>query len=167
MNGLNDPTFLTAWIISNIIGVLILWAAFKRPKWARLALFLVFAVACWINYTTAQQSPEVYLSYSEYSVQVYQDFINGWFSSNISTMVSLIAIGQGMIAIGMILRGWWVKMACIGAIVFLLAIAPLGVGSGFPFPFVVALAAWFILQKREKGYIWQRNNRSKENSAPN
>jgi hypothetical protein len=47
-----------------------------------------------------------------------REFINGWFSEHITTMATLISIGQGIIAIGLLFKGRWVRMAGIGAISF-------------------------------------------------
>jgi len=62
----------------------------------------------------------------------YADFINGWFKDNITPMVTLISIGQGLIAIGMALKGWLVWLAGIGVLIFCICITPLGIGSAFP-----------------------------------
>lgn len=51
----------------------------------------------------------------------------------------------------------WVRAACIGAIVFLLAIAPLGVGSAFPFSITVSVAAFLVIRKREFRNIWRKD----------
>jgi hypothetical protein len=70
-------------------------------------------------------------------------------------MVSLIANGEGLIAVGMILKGWWVKLACMGVIIFQLSIAPLGVYAAFPFSITVSVAAFFILRKNRLDYLWK------------
>ncbi len=146
---------LIPWIGSNVIAILILIAAIKKPKLARLLFALLFGWACWINYTTAHNTPEVYLDYGSLtSFDCLRDFINGWFKEHIIQMVTLISIGQGLIAIGMILKGWLVRIACIGAIVFLLSIAPLGIGAGFPFSIITAVAIYFILKRDNLDYIW-------------
>lgn len=152
MKGLD--IYLIPWLISNIVGILILLAAYKKPRLARGMFFLLFGWASWFNYTTAQAAPEVYLDYASMSVGLYSEFILGWFSHHITPVISIIAVGQGMIALGMILRGIWVKLGCIGAIVFLLSIAPLGVGAGFPFSIIVSIAAYLIMRKGEHDFIW-------------
>jgi hypothetical protein len=86
---------------------------------------------------------------------LYQDFITGWFSDFHYIMVPLIALGQLSIAAGMLLKGRWVKWACIGAIIFLVSIAPLMVGSAFPFSITVSIAAWLILKRDKKNYLWK------------
>ncbi|MFI5140428.1 MAG: hypothetical protein ACHQIM_21590 [Sphingobacteriales bacterium] len=158
MMNYNDTHFLIiACTISNIIAVLILWISIKKPKLARLLFFLLFGWACWLNYTTCHDHPQVYLSYAHFSIGLYKNFINGWFKDHITVMVSFIAAGQGLIALGMLLNGVWVKTACIGAILFLMAIAPFGIGSGFPFSLIVSFAAYFILRKDDKSYLWKND----------
>lgn len=146
--------YLIPWIISNVVGILMLLAAYKKPRLARGMLFLLFGWASWFNYTTAHATPEVYLDYASMSVGLYSEFIMGWFSHHITPFISVIAVGQGMIALGMLLRGLWVKLGCIGAIIFLMSIAPLGVGAGFPFSITVSIGAYLILRKGEHDYLW-------------
>jgi hypothetical protein len=108
-----------------------------------------------MNYTTSHNNPADYLSYADMAIPVYKSFINGWFKDHITVMVTLISIGQGAISLGMLLKGWWVRLACIGAIIFLMGIAPLGVGSAFPFSLTASFAAYFILKKDDLNYIWK------------
>jgi hypothetical protein len=148
--------YLIQWIGSNSIAILLLIAAIKRPKLGRLLFALLFAWASWINYVTAHNSPEEYLNYALLTpFDLMRDFINGWFKENIILMVTLISFGQGLIAIGMMLKSWYVKIACIGAIVFLLAITPLGIGSGFPCSIIAAVAIYIILKKNNLNYLWK------------
>ena len=143
------------WLASNAIAVLLLITAVMRPRWARLLLVLLFAWACWLNYTTAHQNPEDYLNYASLTpFNWLRDFINGWFKEHITWVVTLISFGQGLIALGLILKGWWVRTACIGAMIFLIAITPLGIGAGFPSSVIAAIAAYFVLKKDTHAYLW-------------
>ena len=155
MKGLEDSSYLVGYIISNIVGLLFLWAAIKKPYLARLMFVLLFGWASVTNYYFAHQTPEAYLEYADASIKWYRDFIHGWFSSHITLMVTLIAFGEAAIAIGMLLKGWWVKLACIGVIIFLLAIAPLGFYAGFPFSITTSIAAFLILKKEAYNYLWK------------
>ena len=159
MDYTNSQVLIIAYTASNIAGLLILWAAVKKPKLARLLFLLLFAWASWTNYTTCHRHPEFYLDYSQYAIGFYKNFINGWFKAHITVMVSIIAAGQAMIAAGMLFKGIWVKLACTGAIIFLLAIAPLGIYAGFPFSIIVSLAAYFIIIKDDKDYLWILHNK--------
>ena len=148
--------YLPQWIGSNSIAILLLFAAIKKPKLARLLFALLFGWACWLNYTTAHNNPEDYLEYARLTpFDFLRDFINGWFKEHITWMVTLISFGQGLIAIGMLLKGWFVRLAGLGAIIFLLAIAPLGIGSGFPCSVIAAIAVYFILKKDNLDYLWK------------
>ncbi len=155
MKGLENTDYLIAYIASNVTGVLFLWASIRKPKLSRLMFVILFGWACWMNYHTAHSHPELYLEYASMSLKWYSGFIDGWFKDNITATVTLIAIGQGLIAAGMLLKGWAVKIACTGIIIFLISIAPLGVGSGFPFSITVSFAAYFILKKDDLNYLWK------------
>ncbi len=155
MDFTNGRTLIIVYMVSNLIGLLYLLAAIKAPKLARLLFLLLFGWAGWFNYTLCHKNPEAYLMYSQKSIHLYADFINGWFKEHITLFVSLIAIGQFLIAWGMLLKGIWVKLACVGVIIFLLSIAPLGMYAAFPFSIFVLLAAWFIIKKDNKDYIWK------------
>jgi hypothetical protein len=151
----SDPkTAYIAYIAANLVGLFYLYAAIRLPRVCRLLFFILFGWASWINYTTSHQHPGVYLMYAQKALSVYADFINGWFKQHITVFVSTIAIVQGLIAIAMLLKGIWVKLACIGVIVFLFGIAPLGLYAAFPFSLIVSGAAYFIYKNNHKAYIW-------------
>jgi len=104
----------------------------------------------------SHNNPDDYLHYASITpFSLYADFINGWFKEHITLMVTLISIGQGLIAIGMALKGWLVRLAGIGAVVFFIAITPLGVGAAFPFTIFTSVAIYFILKKDDLDYLWK------------
>ena len=105
--------------------------------------------------------PNIYQQYADMAVPLYRDFINGWFSHYNYEVIPLIAIGQFLIAVGMILKNDWVKFACIGAIIFLLGIAPLLVGSAFPFSITVSIAAYLVYRNDDKNLIWKKQTKNK------
>lgn len=154
MEGLND--YLIPYIISQIVSVIILVVAWKHAKAARVLFAILFFWASGTNIYTAMVTPNAYLEYGEMAIPLYRDMIYGWFSKHVSLFVSIIAIGQFLIAVGMLLKGLIVKMACIGTILFLLAIAPLMVGSAFPFSITVSIAAYLVFKKNDFNYLWKR-----------
>lgn len=165
MNYDNSQTLAIAYVASNIVGILFLWAGYRNTKLARLLFVLLFAWASWINLNTARVSPEVYLEYGKKSVDIYSDFINGWFAGHITLFVTAIAIGQGLIALGMLLKGKWITMACLGSILFLISIAPLGLYAAFPFSITVSVAAYFIIKRDDKGSLWKFFNQKLHSSS--
>ena len=145
-------------LISNIVAILQLTAAVKWPRLAKVSFFLLFGWACWINRKTAHQNPTDYLNYASLAwTHYYKNFINGWFSRHIEQAVGFIAICQGLIAIAFLLKGWVFKMGCIAAIVFLLAIVPLGIGSGFPCTAIMAIALFILQKKHGSNFVWRNN----------
>ena len=158
MKGLNNELYVILLTISNAVAILQLIAAIKWPRIARLSFFLLFAWASWTNWTESQQTPQFYLEYADLTwSNWYRDFINGWFAQHIQLAVGFIGACQGLIAISMLLKGWVFKIGSIGAIIFLIAILPFGVGSGFPCTAIMAIAIYILLRKHDNKFIWERN----------
>lgn len=148
--------YLLPYIISNTLFLFCLVAAVKRPIWARIFLAIVFLWASYTNFKTALYTPKVYLEYAQLTtLPVYREFINGFFSQHIKLIVSLAAAGEFFIFIGLMLNNGWVKMACVGGILFGVAISPLGVGSAFPATVLMAIAFGILLKKPMHSYIWK------------
>jgi hypothetical protein len=155
MKGFDNPTYLFMLVAFNVLAIIFLVAAVKWPGIGRLLFFVLFGWACWMNWTTLQKTPEDYLQYADLNFSSwYVHFIQGWFSKHIAFVVGIIATCQGMIAISMLLKGRIYKIGCIGGIVFLLAIVPFGVGSGFPCTITFAIAL-FILLNKGKSFLWE------------
>jgi hypothetical protein len=154
MRGLHD--YLIPYSVSQVASIIILIVAWKKTKWARILFALLFFWASGTNLYIGIAKPDTYLLYADMAIPPYRDFINGWFSHYNYIMIPIIAIGQFLIAIGILLNGIWVKLACIGAIIFLLSIAPLLVGAAFPFSITVSIAAFLIYKNDDKNYIWKK-----------
>ncbi|NJO26083.1 MAG: hypothetical protein HC867_10475 [Bacteroidia bacterium] len=148
--------YLVPYIISQVAAIIILVVAWKKTIWARILFSALFYWASATNMYTGLTNPDSYLDNARLAIPLYRDFINGWFSHYNHIIIPLIALGQFMIATGMLLKDWWVKWACIAAIIFLISIAPLMVGSAFPFSLIVSVAAWLIIRNDNKQCIWQK-----------
>lgn len=157
MKGLDNQLYVILLLISNAIAILQLVAAFKWPRLARLSFFILFAWACWMNWTTSQQTPDAYLDYANLTwSHWYSNFIHGWFAQHIPLAVGTVATCQGLIAVAMLLKGVVFKAGCIAAIIFLLCIVPFGVGSGFPATVIMAAAVVVLFKKQPLPFIWQK-----------
>lgn len=149
--------FLPQYLASNAIALLLLVLAWKRPTAGRISLGVVFLAAGITNAYTAIDAPGSYLDYERLALlELYREFIGGWFAAHVRPMVMLIAAGQVAIATGMFLNRALLRPAVVGALVFLLAIAPLGVGSAFPCSILLAMAA---------ALLWRRHARGPDGSA--
>ena len=158
MEGIQE--YLVPYLISQAASLIILIAAWKRTRLARWLFSVLFLWASATNMYIGLTDPDSYLNNAQFAIPLYQDFINGWFSHYNQIILPLIAVGQFFIAIGMLLHSWWVKLACIGSIIFLLSISPLMVGSAFPFSITVSIAGFLILINDDKNYAWKRQEKS-------
>ena len=155
MKGLDQ--YLVPYLISQAVGLGMLLVATRNIRISRILFSIMFMYAGCYNMYIGLIKPDTYLEFADLAIPFYRNFINGWFSQYNHIVIPLIAIGQLLISIAMLLNGRWVIMACIGAILFLLCISPLMVGSAFPFSIPVSIAAFLILWKKEHNYIWLKN----------
>lgn len=140
--------FLVPYLISNAIGVAILALAFWRPRFVKWIWVAIFLWAATVNTLTATREPWMYLAYGALTPSdTYRGFIEGWFSRHIQQMVVSIAAGQLTIAILLARADGARHLGVLGGVVFLLAIAPLGVGSGFPFS-LTGIASLLVMEWR-------------------
>ena len=153
---MSEHALWIAYGISNIVALLLLWSAWKNPVLARILFSILFGWAAWANTRMALLNPEDYLGYAEYTWSGwYRDFITGFFAQHIQPMVLAIAAGQACIALGLLGAGRIFRMACAGGIVFLLAIAPLGVGSAFPFSLIAGAGLWLLFRQGSRALLWK------------
>lgn len=166
MKGFENEIYGYLLLVSIVVGIIILLVSARWPRAARVLFFVLFACASWANWQTSRQTPNVYLEYADLTWStLYKQIINGWFSRHIQLSVGFIAICQALIAISMLLHKWLFRTGAIGAIIFLVAIIPFGLGSGFPTTLLMAIAMIIILRKHTDQYIWQSNNPQQYKSA--
>ena len=157
---MNDfDQYLIPYLISQVASVIILFVAWKKTRWGRMLFSLLFFWAAGTNMYLGITNPDVYLQYADMAIPFYRDIINGWFSHFNHIIIPVIAIGQFIIAVGMLLKGAMVKLACFGTILFLLSIAPLMIGAAFPFSITVSVAALIILLNDDRNFIWKHQPR--------
>ncbi|MFQ5448254.1 MAG: hypothetical protein ACE5FF_15115 [Saprospiraceae bacterium] len=143
--------FLFIWSVANFVSLAFTFLCFKYPKTGRQVFGIIFLLAGLINATLAILKPSFYLEYGKFSfLSVYEEFIYGYFARSITLFVLIIAVCQLGIAGGMLGRGRFLVPAILGAMAFLLAIVPLGVGSGFPATLFLIIGLWPILQKESR-----------------
>jgi hypothetical protein len=140
--------YVVMYLSANLIALAILALAFWRPAAARWVWVAIFVWAASVNTITVAREPWAYLAYGALTPSaLYREFIDGWFSAHIQPFVLAIAAGQLTIAILLSRSGDARWLGIVGASVFLLAIAPLGVGSGFPFS-LIAIASLLVMEWR-------------------
>ena len=130
------------------VALLMLVVSWRWRNVGRGLFVVLFLWAAQVNMRLAIWNPAAYLEYARWAIYPYADFIRGPFARHTSLYVAAIAVGQLGIGVFTALRGRAVTLGLAGAIVFLLAIAPLGRGSAFPFSLVASLAAALLLRHR-------------------
>jgi hypothetical protein len=154
---MNIQDFLLPYVISNLIGITLLWLCWKKPVTGRLVFSIIFLAAGLFNYYTASTEPEAYTMYADGAwLTVYKNFINGYFSEHVALLVKLIASGQMLVAVLLFTKkGITHTLGIAGGIIFLIAISPLGIGSAFPATLIMAGALVLCHDrfiKSRKGY---------------
>jgi zinc transport system ATP-binding protein len=123
-------------------------AAAKWPNVARFLFSLLLVGGGIWKLFALLTMPRFYVdTYGHPSTPPYAAFILGPFAANVALFVVLIAIGElavGILATG---AGRALQLAMISVMVFLLAIAPMGVGSAFPFSVFGIAAAYLVFRK--------------------
>lgn len=140
--------YLVPLIVSNAVAVALLIISFFKPKVARWLFVGIFIAAGLFNAYTAITQPEAYLMYGELALlRFYRDFIYGVFSQY--TIFFILAIALGQLTVGVLLSrpDPLLRLGVIGACIFLAAIAPLGVGSAFPFS-LIAIGALIVMYRK-------------------
>lgn len=142
------PEYIYPYLFSNLFAIVTLLLAIQSPKAARWILAAVFGMAAVANTRMAAVSPFDYLAYADLALlPIYQDFIRGPFSQHVQEIVLTIAIGQAVISLAFAIGDRLLPIGVIGAVIFLAAIAPLGVGSAFPFSIFFAAAAVVVWRR--------------------
>ena len=160
MRAEDKTIYLIAYVVSNIVGIAMLLAAWKKPVIARWLYLVLFGWAAYTNITVALKDPSAYLDYKNYALlNVYKNFINGLFSWHITGIIIFIACCQALIALSMLGKGIIFKIGCLGGIIFLVAIAPLGLGAAFPSTLTMATGLYLLIRLNNARYLWQAQYR--------
>lgn len=138
-----------SWIFylsCNALAIFMIWISRTRPPLARMILLLLFLFAAGFNAYTALNAPWNYQDFADSATPFYKRFILGAFIPIITPMVLTIAVCQLLIALAMTTRGQLFQVGCWAGIIFLIAIAPLGLYAAFPMPLLLAWAMLRLLR---------------------
>jgi hypothetical protein len=143
--------YLLPYLIANTIALGLLVLAFRKPRWARWASVAVFLGAALVNVLIGLSEPADYQSFGDLAwLSLYRDFIHGWFRGHVPWLLFPIALGQLLIALLLLDNTRFSRrLGTAGAVIFLLAIAPLGAGSGFPLSLAFGLALVVMTRRLE------------------
>ena len=146
---MNLPDYWLPYVITHAISFLLLFICHKWPKTGKIIWGIIFILAGIFNIFAVIRNPDVYLTYREHAVNFYKLFIDGVFRSFTIFIVSLIGSGQILVGFFLLRKGKLFVLGILGGIVFLLAIAPLGIGSAFPSTLLMALSLIILYIRRK------------------
>jgi hypothetical protein len=151
----SSAAFWTSYTTSNIVALLLLFSSLKKPITARFLYSLLFLWAGIVNIMLAKNNPASYLTFAEFAVfPLYKNFILGWFSEHVSSIVTTVAITQFLVAICMWLKAPLFKIGAIAGIIFLISVVPLGLISAVPATIIMATGLVILLLKPPFPYLW-------------
>jgi len=111
---------------------------------------IIFILAGIFNIYTGNSNPQAYVDYGQHAVSLYQKLIYGLFSSYTSLIVSLIASGQIIVGIFLLMKRTLFVLGILGGIMFLVAISPLGIGSAFPSTLLMSISLVLLYLRYKK-----------------
>jgi len=139
---MTETELLYGQLASTLVALLMLIVSVRSRAIGRKLFATLFGWAAAINAWTALTSPADYLGYAGFTFSdLYRVFILGFFGQHITSIVVGIAVCQACIAIALLRGRRWQRAGFAAAIVFLLAIVPLGIGAGVPATVIMALGA--------------------------
>jgi hypothetical protein len=136
------------YVVSNIVVLFVDGVGSKAAMGRSLLLRLLPPRSGGWNLVASLTMPASYVStYGPLATPPYAAFICGPFASNPALFVVPVTLGQLAIGIMATGTGGWVRLAMLGSAIFLLAIAPTGVGSAFPFSICGVVAAALLFRR--------------------
>jgi len=135
--------YIVPFIVSNIIALFLLFVSIRWKRAARISFGLIFIAAGIFNAYQSSVDASVYTTvYGETAVSFYKSLIYNVFAKNAEVYVKLIASFQLIAGISLVLKKPLYYIGIFCGIVFLLGIAPLGVGSAFPATILMAVSLY-------------------------
>jgi hypothetical protein len=138
---------LIPYIVTHVLILGLLIVCLKWPKAGKAVWGIVFILAAAFNAYTATTNPQAYLGYGDHAIGFYKNFINGIFSSHTALFVYLIAFGQLVVGILLLMKKKLFLLGILGGIIFFVAISPMGLGSAFPSTLLMAASLVILYRK--------------------
>ena len=141
--------FLLPYIIFNLFSIILIFICLKRFQTGRLVFVILFISASFINFLIGLTNPEAYIKgFGHVAIPLYSRFIEGKFFLQYDRLfIALIATSQIIIAVFLSLEKKFLLTGVTGAVIFFVAISPLGPGSAFPSTIFLAVAIVILYKK--------------------
>ena len=122
-------------------------------------------LAAFFNYFTSVSNAEFYISVFGETAMLpfYKEFIYGFFTYYTQASLYMIATGQMIAGFLLLNKGVWFRIGAIGAIIFLLAITPLGSGAAFPAPLLMVVSIFILVYRGSTFTVLETQNLRQHN----
>ena len=147
---MNSQDIWFPYAITHFFTFLLIFICYKWPKIGKIAWGIIFMLAGIFNIYTGNSNPQAYVDYGQHAVGLYQKFIYGAFSSYTSLIVFLIASGQILVGVFLLMKRKLFLLGIVGGIIFLVAISPLGIGSAFPSTLLMSISLVLLYLRYKK-----------------
>ena len=148
---LPDKTILIFWILVNLIAIGMALLAWKRPNWGRFLFAFNFLGAAIFNTYFLITDASEFIYYADFTfLKFYRNFIIHLFTEHLTLFMGIIVVSQFLIGLALLGRGWVLKTGAIGGILFLVAIAPLGLGAAFPATLILAFGLFIFIWRNQR-----------------
>jgi hypothetical protein len=147
---------LVPLFLANALSVAFFVLALYRPNTARIVTGAGFLLAALVDGTLALVNPQIYVrTFGPHAVGVYKDLIYGVLAQAPGRLILAMAVWQAVVG-GVVLfrQSEFVKLGCVAAACYLVALSPLGAASGFPATLILA-AAMVVLVFQKWPSIWE------------
>jgi hypothetical protein len=141
-----------SYIESNLIALVMLALSWRWKVAGRVSYVILFLAAGVYNFVTALARPSEYVSFARLA---YGSLVQRFFLEHTTAIIAAIAIGQLLIAVLISMRNWPVTVGLLGAVLFLVGIAPLGTAAGFPASLIMAGGVIFLLPAKYSSTLWE------------
>jgi hypothetical protein len=152
---MNYEEFMLPVILANLVALVIMLSSYNFPRFMRFIWGIIFIAAGVVNLITIINEPGIYVdAFGPGAIDFYKEIIYGPFSKQPGVYVALIAAGQIFVGSLIWSGGLWYYLGLTGGVIFMLAIAPLGVGSAFPSTVFLAFGLIFMMRKKRRKSIF-------------
>jgi hypothetical protein len=144
-----EPQLIGPFIVAHVAALVFVLAAWRWPRGTRYVAGAGFLLAGAFNVWLASTSAVTYVAaFGPHAIPIYRRFIYDTFARHTAAIVLAIATGQLAVGVLAFAPLPWRRLSYLGAILFLLAITPLGMGAAAPSTLI--FAAGFALLFRER-----------------
>jgi hypothetical protein len=145
--------YLVPFIVTNVVSILLIYMSVKWTMTTKIVFAVIFFLAFVFNLYNVLNNTDSYLEFGKTSLLFfYRDFIFGDFRDNIILYIIIVAVFQLFLSFCLFTESILTEYGIIGGIIFLVLIAPLGIGSAFPSTLLMALALYIVYVKRQKAF---------------